>query len=76
MVAIKILVAKINLVGIESQPALKVNNGNTRTMCEICSKLTIKLQERRQWHLSGVFVVNFEHILHIILIIIEYVIDG
>ena len=23
-------------------------------MCEICSKLTIKLQERRQWHLSGV----------------------
>ena len=45
-------------------------------MCEICSKLTIKLQERRQWHLSGVFVVNFEHILHIILIIIEYVIDG
>ena len=76
VVAIKILVAKINLVGIESQPALKVNNGNTRTMCEICSKLTIKLQERRQWHLSGVFVVNFEHILHIILIIIEYVIDG
>ena len=31
-------------------------------MCEICSKLTIKLQERRQWHLSGVFVVNFERI--------------
>ena len=26
----------------------KVNNGNTSTMCEICSKLTIKTPERRQ----------------------------
>ena len=26
---------------------LKVNNENTRTMCEICSKLTIKAPERR-----------------------------
>ena len=25
----------------------KVNNGNTRTMCEICTKLTIKTPERR-----------------------------
>ena len=25
----------------------KVNNGNTRTMCEICSKLSIKTPERR-----------------------------
>ena len=24
----------------------KVNNGNTRTRCEICSKLTIKTAER------------------------------
>ena len=28
---------------------LKVNNGNTRTRCKICSKLTIKTPERRQW---------------------------
>ena len=28
---------------------LKVNNRNTRTWCEICSKLTIKTPERRQW---------------------------
>ena len=28
---------------------LKVNNKNTRTRCEICSKLTIKTPERRQW---------------------------
>ena len=26
----------------------KVNNRNTRTSCEICSKLTIKTPERRQ----------------------------
>ena len=26
---------------------LKVNNRNTRTMCEICSKLTIKAPEQR-----------------------------
>ena len=32
-------------------------------MCEICSKLTIKTVERR--HHSIVFVVNFEHILHL-----------
>ena len=28
----------------------KVNNRNTRTRCEICSKLTIKTPERRQRH--------------------------
>ena len=28
---------------------LKVNNRNTWTRCEICSKLTIKTPERRQW---------------------------
>ena len=31
---------------------LKVNNRNTRTRCEICSKLTIKIPERRQWRLG------------------------
>ena len=38
---------------------LKVNNRNTRTGCEICSKLTIKT---RQWRRSGVCIINFEHI--------------
>ena len=28
---------------------LKVNKRSTRTRCEICSKLTIKIPERRQW---------------------------
>ena len=41
---------------------LKVNNRNTRTRCEICSKLTIKAPERCHWRRSGVFIVNFEHI--------------
>ena len=45
----------------------KVNNRNTRTRCEICSKLTIKTPERRHWGRSGVFIVNFEHILHLAL---------
>ena len=27
----------------------QVNNGNTRKRCEICSKLTIKTTEQRQW---------------------------
>ena len=43
---------------------LKVNNRNTKTRCEICLKLLIKTPERRQWHCSGVFTVNFEHISH------------
>ena len=40
----------------------KVNNGNS----EICSKLTIKTPERRQWRLSGIFIINFEQISHIV----------
>ena len=41
----------------------KVNNKNTRTRCEIRSKLTIKTPERRQWRCSSVFIVNFETLL-------------
>ena len=46
----------------------KVNNKSTRTKCEICSKLTIKTPERRQWRRSGVLFVNFEHISHLALV--------
>ena len=42
---------------------LKVNNRNTRTRCEICAKLTIKIPERRHWRRFGVFIVNFKHII-------------
>ena len=47
---------------------LKVNNRNTRTRCEICSKLTIKTPERRHWRRSGVFIVTFEHISRLFLV--------
>ena len=44
------------------------NSGNTRTMCEIYSNLIIKTPERRYWHRSGVFIVNFEPISYIALL--------
>ena len=47
---------------------LKVNNRNSRTRCEICSKLTTKTPEGRQWRRSGVFIVNFELISHLVLV--------
>ena len=46
----------------------KVSNRNTRTRCEICSKLTIKTPERSHWCRAGVFIVNFEHISHFVLV--------
>ena len=58
---------------------LKVNKRNTRTWCEICSKLTIKTPERCHWSCSDVFIVNFEHISHLLLVFIvnfEHVIAG
>ena len=33
-----------------------------------CSKLIIKAPERRQWRSLGVFIVNFEHISHLVLV--------
>ena len=44
----------------------KFNNRN-KTKCQICLKLTIKKPKRRQWRRSGAFVVNFEHITHLVL---------
>ena len=40
----------------------KVNNRNTRTMCEICLKLTIKTTERHHWRRSVVFIVDSEQV--------------
>ena len=47
---------------------LKVNNSNSRTWCRICSNLTLRTQERRQWRRSAIFIVNFEHIAHLVLV--------
>ena len=58
---------------------LKVNNRNTRTRCKICSKLTIKAPEQRQWRRFAVFIVNFEYISNLVLVsvvISEHVIAG
>ena len=48
----------------------KVIHKNTRTSCEICSKLIIKTPERHPWRRSGVFIVSFEHISHLILVLL------
>ena len=45
----------------------RVNNGNTRTIWKIYLKLKIKISEQRYWHYFGVFIVNFKHILYIVL---------
>ena len=42
----------------------KVNDGNTRTKREICSKLAINIPERP----SGVFIIDFRQISHIVLV--------
>ena len=47
---------------------LKFNNRNTKTRREICSKLTRKIPERRHWRRSVIFIVNFEHISHLVLV--------
>ena len=49
---------------------LKVNNRSIRRRCEICSKLTIQTPKRRQWCRSGVFIVNFEHISALFLVLL------
>ena len=46
-------------------------NGNTRTMCEICSKLTIKKPEQRHWRCSNVFIVNLEQILNVVVFLLS-----
>ena len=43
----------------------KVNKRNTKKRCAICSKLTIKTPESCH---SGVFIANFEHVLHLVLV--------
>ena len=65
-----VLPLKFRLVtNLDSNPAdiylFKVKNGDSRTICEICSKLIIKITERRYWPHPGVFIFNFEQISQI-----------
>ena len=53
----------------------KVNNRNARKRCDICSKLIIKTPQRRQWHGSGVFIVNSEHISNVDLLTYISIVD-
>ena len=46
----------------------KVNNENTRTICEICSVLTLNAPERRQRRGPGVLVFNLQQIPRIVLV--------
>ena len=46
----------------------KVNNSNTRTMSEICWKLTIETPERRHWSRCCSFISKFEQISYIVLV--------
>ena len=45
----------------------RFNNSNTRARCEISSKLKIKTPRWCYWCRSGVFIVNFENISHLVL---------
>ena len=54
---------------------LKVKNRNTRTRCEIYSKLIAKTLERRQWRCSGVFTFNFEHISQLVLVLLLLILN-
>ena len=62
------IVWKFVLQAFSQAKSFKVNNGNTRKMYEVYSKLNIKTQERRQLRCSGVFVVNFENIPYLFLV--------
>ena len=62
---LKLLSLNSNQTGIY---LFKVYNINLRTRCEKCSDLTIETPRRCQWRRSGVFIVNFEHISHRVLV--------
>ena len=57
----------------KNQPSItfsKFTIETPRTRCETSSKLTKKTPKRRHWRRSGVFIVNFEHISHHVLVIL------
>ena len=66
-----------------TQPAITCSKLTIDTLeqsCEICSKLTIKTPKQHQWRRFGVFIVKFDHILHlhsrVSIVNVEHVIAG
>ena len=64
-------------VPVLTQPAFTRTklNRNTRTRREIYSKLITKTPERCHWRRSGVFIVNFEHRPHLVLVFLLLTLD-
>ena len=64
----------VTLSNVREYPAIiylfKVNNRNARNRCEICSKLIIKTPKWRQRLRFDVFIVNFEHISHLFILLL------
>ena len=63
------------LISLANIYRFKVNNRNTRKRWEMYSKLTIKTPERHHWRRFGVFIVNFEHISHFLLVFLSLTFD-
>ena len=61
----------LSLILPSRQLRVKGNNRNTRTRCEIYSKLIITTPERRHRCQSGIFFVDFEHILQLFLVFLS-----
>ena len=53
----------------------KNSNRNTRKNSEICSKLTIKTPQRNRWPRPDAFIVNFENILNLFLVILRLILN-
>ena len=56
-------------ISLDDTYLLKVNNENNRTLCKVCPKLTIKTAKQRHWRRCVIFIVHFEHISHIALVL-------
>ena len=46
----------------------EINHVNNKSICNICSKLTIKTPEWRHWRRSGIFIVISQNVSHMVLV--------
>ena len=65
-------ILRIQGVNLSSHPVFTCSNLTIETLEQDfkCLKLTIKIPERSRWCLSGVFIVNTEHISHLVLVLL------